>query len=152
VTTPVGELITPEDVALGVDARTADAVLVAAADLIARRHGLSARTVHEDLAERGRAQVLALGHGFALPHARIAGLDRPLAVFLATSAGVDFRAPDRRPVHYFLVLLVPAEATERHLAIMACAARQFGNPGFRSRLRAAGDARAVAEAFGTMPP
>jgi PTS system nitrogen regulatory IIA component len=152
MTNPVSELLTPQDVALGVPAANADALLIAAADLIARRHRVPARSIHEALAERERLGSTALGHGIALPHARIATLARPLGAFITTAEPIDFKAPDRRPVQCFLVLLVPAEATEHHLAILGCAARQFGDPGFRARLRAARDAAAIAEVFGYLPP
>jgi PTS system nitrogen regulatory IIA component len=150
MTTPIGELISPENVSLDVDVRTRDELLLAAAERLAPRAGVAAREVYEQLRSRERLGSTALGHGIALPHARMP-ITRPVAAFLRTHAGIEFVAPDGRPVRYFLALLVPAEAIERHLALTACAARQFADPGFRARLRAASLPSEIVDLFAELP-
>lgn len=144
-TSPIGEILTHDDVLLDVEAETRDAVLRAAAALL-EKHCHRARTeIFDALTAREQLGSTALGHGVALPHARLEGLQRPVAAFLRTRAPVVFDAPDSRPVNVFLALLVPKEASEQHLALMACAARQFGDRDVRIQLKSAGDPSRVVE-------
>jgi len=135
---------------LDVDARSRDELLHAAAGLLAPRAGVPAREVYEHLLARESLGSTALGHGVALPHARMR-IGKPVAVFLRTRAAIDYQAPDARPVRFFLVLLVPMEAVERHLALTACAACQFDNQAFRARMRAANLPRDIVDLFSMLP-
>src|SRR5439155_16532830 len=117
-----------------VDVDDRDRLLEFAAALIARRHGLLAHEVATDLAARERLGSTALGHGVALPHDRIVGLARSVAAFVRTRQPIPFAASDGRPVSHFLVLLVPAQAADDHLKLIAEAARLFGDPSFRAQL------------------
>jgi PTS system nitrogen regulatory IIA component len=56
---------------------------------------------------------------------------------------VDFDAIDHQPVDLLFVLLVPLEATDEHLQILATLAGKFGQSEFRESLRKATDADAM---------
>jgi PTS system nitrogen regulatory IIA component len=99
--------------------------------------------VTEGLMERERLASTALGLGVALPHARIKGLKRPLAVFIRLHSPIAFDAPDNQPVADVFVLLVPEQATELHLQMLAEVAAKFGDPVFRNRLNQQQDALAA---------
>jgi PTS system nitrogen regulatory IIA component len=148
----LAEIITADDVALDADVADRDRLLDLAATLIARRHGLSARDVASDLAARERLGSTALGHGVALPHARVAGLPRSVAVLVRTRQPIAFGAPDGRPVGMFLVLLVPAQAADQHLKLIAEAAARFNDPSFRASLRNAVGPADVARLFAEAAP
>jgi PTS system nitrogen regulatory IIA component len=105
--------------------------------------GLSCADVVERLNERERLGSTALGLGLAIPHARIPRLDRVVAAFARTAAPIEFDAPDARFVTDLLILLVPQQATERHLEMLASVAEMFGDARFRDRLRAAADPAAI---------
>ena len=94
----------------------------------------------------------ALGHGVALPHARIAGLPRSIAAFVRTKEPIAFAAADGKPVSNFLVLLVPAQAMDQHLKLIAEAAALFNDPSFRANLRNAVDPADVARLFAQAAP
>jgi len=145
------ELVTPADVALDVDAIVPDTVLSVAAELIARNHGLPPAEVRAALAARERLGCTALGHGVALPHARMAGLERPAAAFVRTRSPLDFGAFDGKPVSCFLVLVVPAEAAEVHLKLLADAATLLNDPAFRASVRGAEAPDDVARLFAQWP-
>jgi PTS system nitrogen regulatory IIA component len=53
---------------------------------------------------------------------------------------VDFDAIDQQPVDLLFVLLVPLEATDEHLQILATLAERFSQPEFRESLRNAAGA------------
>ena len=135
----LAQILEPEDVLLEFDATTADAAISAIARFVASRHGLSETAVRRGLAERERIGSTALGCGIAIPHARLKGLSRPVAVFVRPTMPVLFDAPDANPVTDMLVLLVPWEATQGHLLILAEVAAMFGDRDFRDELRSCAD-------------
>ncbi|HJU21520.1 MAG TPA: PTS sugar transporter subunit IIA [Casimicrobiaceae bacterium] len=151
MTSPIGEILTGDDVLLDVDAGTRDALLRAAASLLEKHCHRTRVEIFDALAAREQLGSTALGHGVALPHARLAGLQRPVAAFLRTRTPIAFDAPDARPVNVFLALLVPKEASEQHLALMACAARQFSDRDVRMRLKTLEDREQIAETFAQEP-
>jgi PTS system nitrogen regulatory IIA component len=131
----LAEILEPADVLLGLDAATADQAISGIARFLASRHGLSDTAVRAGLAERERIGSTALGCGVAIPHARLKGLSRPVGVFVRTKLGIPFDAPDGKPVTDMVVLLVPWEATEEHLVILAELATMFSDREFRDELR-----------------
>jgi PTS system nitrogen regulatory IIA component len=105
--------------------------------------GLIADTIFERLIERERLGSTGLGHGIALPHARMRDIDQAIGAFVATAQGVDYDASDGEPVDLAFALLVPDEATDEHLQLLAQLARLFSDPRVRQRLREAESAEAV---------
>ncbi|MBK1617684.1 PTS sugar transporter subunit IIA [Lamprobacter modestohalophilus] len=100
-------------------------------------------SVFDLLNERERLGSTGLGEGIALPHARIEGIDNAVGAFVQLSEGVSFDAPDDQPVDLAFGLLVPQEATDAHLNLLAQLAERFSDPQLRSALRAANDASIV---------
>jgi PTS system nitrogen regulatory IIA component len=147
----LGGILGVADVALDVAADSRDALLAFAADLLSRNHGLPAPEVRAALAAREGLGCTALGHGFALPHARMPGLAKPAAAFVRTKSPIAFGATEARPVAGFLVLLVPAQAAEEHLNLLAEAAALLNDPSFRAAVRGADDAAEVAHLFAQWP-
>ena len=57
------------------------------------------------------SRTVSISGGLALPHARVPGLKVTRAAFARLRQGIDYQAPDGRPVHLVLLILTPAEAT-----------------------------------------
>jgi PTS system nitrogen regulatory IIA component len=91
--------------------------------------------IFERLLERERLGSTGLANGVALPHARMAGLEHAYGVFLRLAAPVDFDALDGQPVDLVFALLVPEEATDEHLQLLAELARLFSDPALCEQLR-----------------
>jgi PTS system nitrogen regulatory IIA component len=140
---PVGELLRVEDIYLDLDVPDKARLLERIATLLARRHGLSNTQVLESLTSREQLGSTGLGHGVAIPHARMPQCYAAAGVFVRTKVAVPFDAPDRKPVSLFLGLIVPKQATERHLQLLATAAAMFSDRSFRDKLRACPDPPAV---------
>lgn len=104
--------------------------------------------VFDHLFERERLGGTGLGHGVALPHARLPGIGRPRGAFLRLAAGIDYGAPDGQAVDLVFGLLVPEQATDEHLRLLAALARLFRDDGLRQRLRAATQSLEVMQALG----
>ncbi len=103
--------------------------------------GLSPEEVFDHLLERERLGSTGLGHGIALPHARMPQLERAVGAFVQLRTEVDFDAIDDLPVDLAFGLLVPQEATEAHLLLLAKLAAMFSNEMLCEKLRRGADAQ-----------
>ena len=86
-----------------------------------------------------------LGPGIAIPHCRVEACPRPIGSLITLEQAIDFHAPDEQPVDLLFVLLVPGEAHQQHLDILANVARLFSQADFCQRLRAAQSSHALFE-------
>ncbi len=109
--------------------------------------GLSPEQVFDKLLERERLGSTGLGQGIALPHARMKGVSESRGALLRLAKGVEFDAIDGQPVDLVVGLLVPEQATDEHLQLLASLASRFSDPAQCERLRQAADPLAALEAF-----
>ena len=100
---------------------------------------LSYDEVLDQLITREKLGSTGLGQGIAIPHCRVEHCAQPLGTLLTLDEPIAFDAPDDVPVDLLFVLLVPGEAHQQHLDILADIARMFSQPDFCKRLRAAQD-------------
>jgi PTS system nitrogen regulatory IIA component len=116
-------------------ARTRDDVLAELVERIVKHtndvDGKHALTV---LIERERIGSTGIGHGIAIPHAKLPKLQRAIACFARSREGVEFGSLDGRPAHLFLTLLAPERGAGLHLKALARASRLFKDADFRERL------------------
>ncbi|MBK1716075.1 PTS sugar transporter subunit IIA [Thiocystis violacea] len=120
------------------------------AGLLAGEHPrLQTETVFERLLERERLGSTGLGHGIALPHARVKEVTEVLGAFVQTAKGVDYDAADGEPVDLAFALLVPEAANEEHLHLLAHLASLFSDPRVRAKLREAESAVEILKALNT---
>lgn len=78
----------------------------------------------------------ALGGGIAIPHCRLSDCETPMGVLITLSNPADFDAPDDEGVDLLFALVVPSEATQEHLNLLADLARLLCQPDFCDELRA----------------
>jgi PTS system nitrogen regulatory IIA component len=107
------------------------------AETAARRFGLDAGEVLEALLAREQAGSTGVGSGVAVPHARLAGLDRMRGVFIRLEAPVDFDSVDGQPVDLLFALLAPPDAGSEHLRALARVSRLLRQSQLREQLRQA---------------
>ena len=100
---------------------------------------LSQEEVFSQLIAREKLGSTGLGNGIAIPHCRVGNCTQPIGTLVTLAEPIDFDAPDDAPVDLLFVLLVPEEAHQQHLDILAGIARLFSQEAFCARLRAAGD-------------
>jgi nitrogen PTS system EIIA component len=136
-----------DDIALDLDVSTNGALLQRIAAMLARRSQLVETEVLDSLRLREELGSTALGHGVAIPHARMARCNAAAGAFVRTRLAIPFNAPDGKPVSNFLGLIVPRQANERHLKLLATAAAMFSDRGFRERLGACVDPAQALELF-----
>lgn len=133
----VSDILSRTCVAHKVKARSKKAILETLANLIASEAPeLTSAEVFNSLIARERLGSTGLGRGVAIPHGRINHGWHPYGAFVLTEEGIDFDAIDNQPVDLFFSLLVPEQATEEHLQILAQLAEMFSDEEFLGRLRA----------------
>jgi PTS system nitrogen regulatory IIA component len=136
----IADLITPERVVCCQESTSKKRTLEQLSQLLTRNvPRISTNEVFDSLIGRERLGSTGLGHGVAIPHGRIQRLQEPVGAFMSLNNGVDFDAIDRLPVDLLFALLVPQEATDAHLQLLAQLARMFSDSGFTQRLRATRD-------------
>jgi len=101
--------------------------------------GLEPQAVCEALLEREGLGPTGVGHGVALPHARLAGVARVQGLFLRLDRPIDFDAVDRQPVDLVFCLLAPASAGVEHLKALALVSRTMRDGATCAKLRANSD-------------
>ncbi|AYA63307.1 MULTISPECIES: PTS IIA-like nitrogen regulatory protein PtsN [unclassified Alteromonas] len=84
-------------------------------------------TVLSSLLARERMGSTGIGNGIALPHGRLAGLEKVIAIVVTSTPAIDFDAIDNKPVDIFFTLLVPQEQTEGHLQTLAMVAGKLSD-------------------------
>lgn len=108
-------------------------------DMASSAFGLSLDDAVDALQERESLGPTGVGHGVALPHARIEGLDKVGGVFVRLETPMDFDAVDRQPVDLVFALFAPADCGVEHLKALALVSRTMRNSDICAKLRANSD-------------
>ncbi|MDO5704724.1 MAG: PTS sugar transporter subunit IIA [Paracoccus sp. (in: a-proteobacteria)] len=106
------------------------------ADLAASVYGLNSAEVLDALQERESLGATGVGHGVAVPHARLHALDKVVGLFIRLEKPMDFDAVDRQPVDLVFALLAPKSTGVDHLKALALVSRTLRDPDLRGKLRA----------------
>lgn len=103
-------------------------------------YNLATQTTVDALLERESLGPTGVGHGVALPHARLSQLDKVIGIFVMLEKPIDFGAVDRQPVDIAFALFAPEQAGVEHLKALALVSRTLREPSLCSKLRANLDA------------
>ena len=95
----------------------------------------SPREVFEVLSAREALQSTGVGSGVAIPHGRVASLNRFIAALAIHPRGVDFASIDGRPVSILFAVIGPEKAAGEHLKCLARIGRLLRDDGVRARLQ-----------------
>ncbi len=108
-------------------------------DLTQSAYGLNSGEVVESLMEREVLGPTGVGHGVALPHARMAEVEKIRGVFIRLEKPLEFDSIDRLPVDLIFALIAPASAGVEHLKALALVSRTLRDVNLRAKLRANSD-------------
>lgn len=143
----IAKLLPRANIVTGLDVTGKAQFFTAIGEVFERGSGLARAGVAASLAAREKLGSTGLGQGVAIPHGRIKGLRDPIGAYARLLHPIGFDAPDGKPVTQSFVLLVPADATERHLELLSELAQMFSDRAFRERLANAVDADGIAALF-----
>jgi len=121
------------------------AVLEELAGLLFRRRrlkGLDAAL--EQIMGREGIESTGIGHGIAVPHARVAGLKDLVCAVGRASEGLDFMAVDKEPVHLIFLICYPPSHQTTYLNFIATVAKLLRE---QDSLQAILDAGSAADIF-----
>lgn len=135
----ISDILTPKSVKLFSGCSSKKRLFHNLADLAAQAYGLDSDTVVQALMDREALGPTAVGHGIALPHARLAGLSQVCGAFIRLEKPMDFKAVDKKPVDLAFALLAPLDAGVDHLKALALVSRTMRDDGLCTKLRANAD-------------
>ena len=139
----LSDLIPDGGVSVELGASSRKQALQSMSDIAAQVTGLSAREIFDAVLQRERLGSTGVGQGVAIPHARLAGVDKVIGIFARLRTPVDFESINGRPADLLFMLIAPEDAGAEHLKALARVSRLLRREDVRQRLRAAPDADAV---------
>ena len=105
--------------------------------------GQSERLIFETLMQREKLGSTGVGNGIAIPHGKLAKLEKLVGLFARLERAIDFEALDGQPVDLIFLLLAPEGAGADHLKALARVARLLRKAEVVTRLRETRDADAL---------
>ena len=148
----IASLLPSGNILLDLDAGSKARLFEAVGALFEANQGLTKKVVVDSLQAREKLGSTGLGQGIAIPHGRIRGLAEAQGAFVRLKSPIPFDAPDGKPVAQVFVLLVPAQATEKHLQLLSELAQMFSEASFRESLASPADAAGVRKVFDDWEP
>jgi len=139
----LNDLIDPQAIALDLSSRSKKQLFRNLAERVAPLIGRDAELVVSVLGERERLGSTGFGGGIAIPHGKIAGLDRVHGFVVRLAEPIDYDAIDRMPVDIVFMLLSPEDAGAEHLKALARVSRALRDRELLDRLRGAGSTDAI---------
>lgn len=128
-------LVSPRSISGNLTANSKKRLLERMGELLHVDHPeLDEHEAFHSLFERERLGSTGIGHGVALPHGRMKGIKEAVGAFAILQSEMDYDSIDQQPVRMAFALLVPEEANEEHLQILAQLAKLFDQEGLRQRL------------------
>ena len=139
----INELISAESVIPNLRASSKKQALQDLARRAADITGLHERAIFDVLMERERLGTTGVGNGIAIPHGKMANLDRLYGLFARLEKSVDFHSIDEQPVDLIFLLLAPESAGADHLKALARVSRLLRDGSVCEKLRGTDDAEAL---------
>jgi len=140
---PLTDLLAPQAVVPALRVNSKKQALQELAARAAVMCGRSEREVLDVLMQRERLGSTGIGGGIAIPHGKLAKLDRLFGAFARLERPVDFEALDGQPVDLMFLLLAPEGAGADHLKALARVARSLRDPEIARKLRESRDVEAI---------
>lgn len=129
------KLLKPEAVKVLTSASSKKRLMQDISDLCEQAYDLNSDLVLDALLEREALGPTGVGHGIALPHARLDGLESVVGVFVLLDKPIDFGSVDRQPVDIAFALFAPEEAGVDHLKALALVSRTLRDSSVCAKLR-----------------
>lgn len=113
------------------------ALLQQLASLAAQRLDLDPSAILASVTEREQLGSTGFGHGVAIPHGKVEGLNQIYCLFARLAEPLDYKAIDGRPVDLVFLLLSPPDAGADHLKALAAISRVTRHAATLEKMRGA---------------
>ena len=142
-TMDLGDLITPDAVAVSIKANSKKQVIQELATRAAKETGCDQREIFDTLLQRERLGSTGVGRGVAIPHGKLPSISKIFCMFARLDQPIDFDTVDDEPVDLLFVLLAPESAGADHLKALARISRLLREPGAVEKLRGTQESAAI---------
>lgn len=139
----ISDLITPARVIPALKVTSKKQALQELSRICAEFTELDERAIFEVLIERERLGTTGVGGGVAIPHGKLAGLQRLYGLFARLDQPIDYDAVDEQPVDLIFLLLAPESAGADHLKALARVSRKLRDQETCEKLRGSDSADAL---------
>lgn len=139
----LGDLISPEGVIPSLKSKSKKQVLQELATRAADLTEIDQREIFDTLLQRERLGSTGVGNGIAIPHGKIASMDKIVCLFARLDEPIDFDSVDGEPVDLIFLLLAPEGAGADHLKALAHISRLLREPDATEKLRGSADKTAL---------
>ncbi len=92
-----------------------------------------------NLTARERLGSTGLGNGIAIPHCRTQNCSTITGALIKLSSPIEYESLDDNPVDLIFALIVPEEAHDQHLKILAILAEKLSQKDYLQKLRSSKD-------------
>jgi nitrogen PTS system EIIA component len=113
------------------------------AERAAERTGMDGRGIFDALLAREKLGSTGVGHGVAIPHAKLSKLTGIVGLFARLERPIEYEALDDEPIDLVFLLLAPEQAGAEHLKALARVSRILRDKATASRLRGTFDPDAL---------
>ncbi len=132
----LSEILKPEAVKIVSETTSKKRLFQRLGDVAQDAYGCKMSHAVEALLEREALGPTGVGHGVALPHARLPDITNVHGLFLKLERPLDFDAVDRLPVDLIFALIAPEAAGVQHLKALAAVSRTMRDIDICAKLRA----------------
>jgi nitrogen PTS system EIIA component len=105
-------------------------------EVASQAYAIKSAIIIDGLQERETLGPTGVGHGIALPHARLEDLKKIVGVFVRLEKPLDYDSVDRQPVDLVFALFAPKDSGVDHLKALALVSRTMRDPAVVAKLRA----------------
>ena len=112
-------------------------------EIVNQAYGLASAETFDALQARENLGPTGVGHGVALPHARLDKPEGVLGVFVRLDKALPFASVDKQPVDLIFGLFAPQDAGVEHLKSLALVSRTMRDTNVCAKLRANDDPAAL---------
>jgi len=141
----LSELLSANAVKIPLLARDKRAALEELADLLCADPAIAPRRqeILDALDARERLMSTAIGRGVAVPHAELAAPVRAVAAIGISPEGIDYAAPDGRPVHIFFMMVVSRDQSHERITALSALSRMMRKADVRAEICGAKSAEEI---------
>lgn len=136
----LSDILRPEAVKVMGTATSKKRLFQELGDMVSVSHGIDGAAAFAALQDRENLGPTGVGHGVALPHARIQGISEVVGAFIRVERPFDFDAIDKQPVDLIFALFAPEGSGVEHLKALALVSRTMRDISICAKLRANADA------------
>lgn len=140
----IAESLSPENVILCETAISTTDVIRQLAGKLAKRLGQDRTTIEEAVIARERARTTAFTNGAAIPHCRLAELDRFGIAMMILKKPVRWDSQGHS-VDIIMMIAGPSQHIPEQLRILSNSGQVLDSPAIRTKLKRSPDAKAICE-------